>query len=62
MWIHFTQDFDFKPKPTVTIACKAGTTVNVTRACGDAAIAAGKGEKAARPKDAPKGEDDEPNG
>lgn len=47
MRIRFTEDFDWSPperKGLVTIAYRAGTTKSVRRACGEAAIAAGKGE------------------
>ena len=49
MWIKFNQDFPWKPTPQSLIAYKAGMTKNVTKACGDAAIAAGKGEEVNRP-------------
>lgn len=49
MWVRFTEDFDFKPKPAVTIAYKAGMVMNVTRACADKAIAIGSAEKAKAP-------------
>lgn len=39
MWVRFTEPFDYKPKRSVTLAFKPGDTVNVTRACGEAAIA-----------------------
>lgn len=41
MWVHFKAPFDFKPKRSVTLSFKAGDTVNVTKPCGEAAIAAG---------------------
>ncbi len=41
MWVRFTAPFDWKPKRAVTLAYSAGDTVNVTRACGEAAIKAG---------------------
>lgn len=40
MWVRFTTDFDWKPKRSVTLAYKVGDIASVTRACGDAAIAA----------------------
>ncbi|WP_442580718.1 hypothetical protein ACSBOB_01575 [Mesorhizobium sp. ASY16-5R] len=42
-WVRFTDDFDFKPKPAVTLAYLRGDECNVTTACRDAALAAGKG-------------------
>lgn len=41
MWVKFLADHDFR-LPSSTTAYKAGWTGNVTRACADAAIAAGK--------------------
>lgn len=49
MWVRFTADFDWR-QPAFTIAYKDGMTLNVTRACADAAVAAGKAEKATRKK------------
>lgn len=52
-WITFERDFDFSPvahRGRVTLAYKAGTTANVTRACADQALAAG----AARPTNRPR--------
>lgn len=40
--VRFTADFDFKPKPSVTVAFKAGDQKLVTTPCADAAVAAGK--------------------
>lgn len=50
MWVRFLADFDWNPpeKPAVTLAFKAGYTCLVRRACGEAAITAGKAEKVAR--------------
>ena len=45
MWVRFTADFDWKPKPQVTIAFLAGQERNVTRGCASKAIKAGKAEK-----------------
>lgn len=45
MWVHFTADHDFRPqarKGRVTVAYKAGMVANVTRECGEQAIAAGR--------------------
>lgn len=38
MWVRFIDDFDWRPRCGVTVAYKAGMTLNVTRAC---AVAAG---------------------
>lgn len=59
MWVKFTGDFTFKPKHTVIQKFPAGAVVNATRACADAAIAAGKAElvtPTGKPKAAPKPE------
>ena len=53
-WVRFTADFDFKPRPTVTIAYLAGDVRNVTRSCAAAAIASGKAERTVRPDDGSK--------
>jgi hypothetical protein len=50
MWVRFLSDFDFKPKPAVTIAYPAGLVVNVTRTCAAKALAAGKAEKTEAPE------------
>lgn len=42
MWVRFTADFDFKPKPQVTLAFLNGQERNVTRDCAEKAVAAGK--------------------
>lgn len=41
-WVRMTEAWDWKPKPQVTIAYKAGATELVTTACAKAAVAAGK--------------------
>lgn len=41
-WVRFTADYDWSPRYGVTIAYKAGMTLNVTAACATLAIAAGK--------------------
>ncbi|WP_246681931.1 hypothetical protein [Mesorhizobium sp. B2-6-3] len=46
MWIRFTADFDWKPSSQSTIAYKAGTVLNVPRACAEAALGAAKAVKA----------------
>lgn len=38
-WVRFTADFDFKPKPQVTIAYLAGQVRLVSQACAEAAKA-----------------------
>jgi hypothetical protein len=51
-WVCFTGDFNWSPvrhRNRVTIAYKAGMHLNVTRACRDAAAAAGKIEIAEAP-------------
>lgn len=49
-WLRFTADFDFKPKPAVTLAYKAGQEKLVTTPCAAAAVAAGKAERIRKPK------------
>lgn len=49
MWVRFLADYDWKPKPAVTIAYRAGSVVNVTRLCAAQAIEASKAEKTQRP-------------
>lgn len=44
-WVRMTEAWDWKPKPQVTIAYKAGATELVTTACAKAAVAAGKAER-----------------
>lgn len=48
--VRFTQDFDWRATPAVTMAYKAGTVDLVTTPCAEAAIAAGKAEAVQRPK------------
>lgn len=38
VWVRFTADMDWKPRPSVTIAYEAGMVCNVTRAAAKAAI------------------------
>jgi hypothetical protein len=55
MWVRFTANYDFSPDAKggrVTIAYKAGMVMNVTRECGDKAIAAWKAEPAKRKAEA----------
>lgn len=40
--VRFTSDFDFKPKPSITIAYRARDEKLVTTPCARKAIAAGK--------------------
>ncbi len=49
MWVRFLADYDWKPKPSVTIAYTAGSVANVTRMCAAKALALGKAEKTERP-------------
>tara|TARA_R110002020_G_scaffold53905_8_gene150482 strand:+ start:17352 stop:17534 length:183 start_codon:yes stop_codon:yes gene_type:complete len=48
-YVRFLADYDFKPKPAVTIAFQAGMTKMVTRAAAAQAMAAGKAVPADRP-------------
>ncbi|MEQ1901862.1 MAG: hypothetical protein ABL866_14160 [Devosia sp.] len=47
-WIKFTADFDFRPKPAVTLAYRAGQVVLVTTACAKAAIDKGRAERTSK--------------
>jgi hypothetical protein len=51
-WVRFLSDFDWKPKPPVTVGYLAGTTELVTRDCAADALAAGKAITSRRPADA----------
>ncbi len=54
-WVHFTANFDWSPPEFnghVTTAYKAGAVTMVTTPCAIAALAAGKGEKATKPRKA----------
>jgi hypothetical protein len=44
MWVRFTSEFRWKPTPVSAKVYPAGWIENVPRACGEAAIAAGKAE------------------
>lgn len=46
MWVRFTADFSYRPKPTVVIDYKAGMVLNVPTPAANAAISAGKAERA----------------
>lgn len=48
-WIRFTKDHNWV-QPGFTIAYKAGMHLNVTRACADEAVPAGKAVRAGAPK------------
>ena len=50
VWVKFTGDFRFKPRPTVTQFFPKGLVMNVTTPCADAAKAAGKAEEVEKPK------------
>jgi hypothetical protein len=62
-WVRFISDFNWKPKPAVTIAYKAGHVMNVTSACAAEAVRKGratrmkKTTKSAIPIDAVQSED-----
>lgn len=52
-WVRFTTDFDFKPKPSVTLAFLSGQERCVTSACAALAVEHGKGVRLRKPsKDA----------
>lgn len=40
--VRFTADFDYRPKPRVTVSYKAGTTLLVPEGAASAALAKGK--------------------
>jgi hypothetical protein len=42
VWVRFTEDFRYKPKPAVTQFFPKGTETNVTRGCADKALTSGK--------------------
>jgi hypothetical protein len=46
--VRFLRNFDWKPKPTVTIAFKAGSKLVVTTRCAERAILKGAAEKVER--------------
>lgn len=48
-WIRFIADMDFKPRPSVTIAYKAGMVVNVTSACAAEAVRKKRGVRQRKP-------------
>lgn len=54
-WVRFTEPFDWKPSPAVTIAYSPGHVGNVTRGCAAAAKAAGKAVAAKNPRSANNG-------
>lgn len=47
VWVAFKEDFPWR-QPAFTIDYKAGMTLNVTRACADDALAAGKAVRVKR--------------
>ncbi len=51
MRVRFTQDYDYKPVPQVTVAYLAGMVKTVKRECGRRAIEAGKALEITRQKD-----------
>lgn len=44
VWLAFKEDFSWR-RPAFSIDYKAGMTLNVTRDCANAAVAAGKAER-----------------
>lgn len=44
MWVKFTKDYRFKPKPTVTTAYKAGMVANLPKATAERVVADGLAE------------------
>lgn len=53
-WVRFNRDFDFKPRPSLTLAYMAGRAYLVSRACAEAAETAGAGALTRRPTEAGK--------
>jgi hypothetical protein len=53
--VRFSEDFDWKPLPQVTIAYKAGWSGRVTTPCANSAVASNKAVRLKTPK---KGEKD----
>jgi hypothetical protein len=49
-WVRFTADFDWKPKPQVTIAYRDGDELLVTSPCAEAAVKASKAVKIVKRK------------
>ncbi len=41
-WVRFTADFDYHPRPRVTIAYKTGMVMRVKRDCANQATALGR--------------------
>lgn len=50
MWVKFTADMDYRPRPGIIIAYKSGMTLNVPRAAAAQAVAADKGVVVRRKK------------
>lgn len=53
-WVRFDRDFDFKPRPVITIGYLAGQVRLVSAACAAAAVEAGAGAVTRRPAEAGK--------
>lgn len=58
MWARFTADHDFRAGQTIT-AYKAGWAGNVTRACADEAVTAGRAKVLKTPRKGKEPEDGE---
>jgi len=52
MWVKFKRDFDWRERPTAIVAYKKGMVKNVTKRCGEEAIAAGAAEETKAPSKA----------
>lgn len=48
-WVRFTERFDFKVTPRVTISYRAGCTYLVKQACAEQAVRDGKADYVDRP-------------
>lgn len=48
-WVRFTANFDYHPRPRVTIAYKTGMALRVKRDCANQAIALGRAEEVPTP-------------
>lgn len=55
-WMRFNKDFDWWVKPSVCLAYKAGSVVNVPTPCAEAAKVAGAATQTVNPK-SKRGED-----
>jgi hypothetical protein len=47
-WVRFVSGFDWKPRPQLTIAYRAGQVANVTTPCAAKAVATGKATRLPR--------------